>query len=121
MHHPSIDGVVAAVEGVCAGLGVEAYREVDGGGYLRYVCVNVERSTGGVQIMLVWNSKPYGDGGGGGDGKSNKGRKQLESLCDRMIQLGTNAKDDTSAKFKLHSLWVHHNAQWKHSASIFDF
>lgn len=132
-HHPSINATIKVLQERCDELGIEPYCESDGSGFLRYVCMNVERGTGDVQITLVWNSTPYDDDTpGGGIDSGDSGRVQLKSLCDTIIFLGrsstsssttedTNKQTIGSRSIKLHSLWVHHNAQWKHSAGIFDF
>ena len=165
-HHSAIDATVRVLEHVCDTVGVAPYNEQDGSGFLRYVCVNVERNTGNVQLTLVWNSVPYhndnhycsnddtqkqqqqqqqqhdqnddaerrGEGSNEtkGDDCTNNGRQQLKDLCDKLISIGTTTTTPSSTNkqpvtkgshptMELLSLWVHHNAKWKHSAGIFDF
>lgn len=69
-HHPSINEVVECVTRACHDVGIEPYQETlskdnkegeedntsdKGKGQLRYICVNIERKTGGAQLTLVWN------------------------------------------------------------------
>ena len=121
-HHPSINVTINNLHKICNKLKVKPYEEKDGSGYLRYVCINVDRATKYVQLTLVWNSPPYeydndkSEHGNieGGEGKSNsKGEKQLNDLTKALI----SQKDN----FKIHSIWVHFNAKWKHADGIFDF
>ena len=58
-HHPSINAATTAVALACQEMGVDAYDETSGTGYLRYIAMNVERSTGRVQLTLIWNDAPY--------------------------------------------------------------
>lgn len=129
-HHPSINSAVAVLEQLCQKHGVQPFEESTGSGYLRHVAINVERSTGKVQITLVWNSQPHKDG----DTDDNK--KLLDSLTNAIVaaagggrkrRRGRKGIPDASPvkteslkeEFKLHSLWVHFNASWKHSNAIF--
>ena len=58
-HHPSINAATTAVALACQEMGVDAYDETTGNGYLRYIAMNVERTTGRVQMTLIWNDAPY--------------------------------------------------------------
>jgi 23S rRNA (uracil1939-C5)-methyltransferase len=106
-HHPSINKAIKMIQHECDSLHIDPYSESEGTGYFRYVCLNVERSTGKVQTTIVWNSAPYNDG------EQVEGKTQLEKLTKSLL-----AKKDT---LHLHSLWIHFNAQWKHADNIFDY
>lgn len=106
-HHPSINKAIGFLQEQCDKMGVEPFNEFDGSGILRYVCINVERSTGNIQLTLVWNSSPYKDG------KDQEGKEILEKFCEQIVSMA-----DT---IQLHSLWVHFNSQWKHADNIFDY
>ena len=106
-HHPTINATILKLQKLCNQLNIAPFDEKDGKGYLRYVCMNVDRSTKNVQLTLVWNSSPYAEM------DVNEGKKQLNLMIDA---LQTNTET-----FKIHSLWVHFNAKWKHSDSVFDF
>ena len=58
-HHPSINAAVACLTDMCNRIGIAAFDERTGEGYLRYLAMSVERKTGKVQLTLVWNSSPY--------------------------------------------------------------
>lgn len=132
-HHPSINAAVAALERTCHVLDVKAFDETTGTGHLRYVAMNVERATGGVQLSLVWNSAPYEEGDESAD------KNLLESFTKAIVgssgskrkrRRGRQGNDDAPKdaqeektpvpELQLHSLWVHFNASWKHSNAIFD-
>jgi 23S rRNA (uracil1939-C5)-methyltransferase len=112
-HHPSINSIVKSLQQLCDELNIEPFEEKDGTGYLRYVCMNVDRTSKLVQLTLVWNSASYNENKLHNSGNLKKGKEQLDSLTQALI-----SKKET---FKLHSLWVHFNAQWKHADNIFDF
>ena len=129
-HHPSINSAVIVLEQLCHKLGVQAFDEATGTGYLRHVAINVERSTGKVQITLVWNSQPHKDG------DIDDEQKILNSFTDAIVtaagggrkrRRGRKGNSDATPvepefvkdELKLHSLWVHFNASWKHSNAIF--
>ncbi len=135
-HHPSINSAVAILEKVCRQVKVQAFDESTGNGHLRHVAISVERSTGKVQMTLVWNSRPYTEsssvdddgkqaldalckvliatGGGNSGRKRRRGRESKQQLDDDESN-GNHSQD----KFELHSLYVHYNSNWKHSNSIF--
>ena len=134
-HHPSINMAIQKVREGCAVCAVSAYNEKDGTGLLRFVAVNVQRSTGHVQITLVWNSKVSSII----HKKSNKKKSvsttserdrereretKLSELKEFLIRQqsktnGTSSNDDASSFFRIHSLWVHYHAAWKHDNAIF--
>ena len=133
-HHPSINAAVIMLEKVCRQTGVQAFDETTGKGHLRYVAVNVERSTGKVQVTLVWNSEPYSEAS-----VEDEGKNVLDAVCKAVIGTGRRSsgrkrrrgrqveesdekkhdETETEGKFELHSLWVHYNASGKHSNAIF--
>ena len=106
-HHPSMNSTIEILQQECDALGIEPFNEFEGTGVLRYVCINVERTSGKVQLTLVWNSTPY-DKGGNEDGK-----EALDKFTDHLV-----AKAN---QLQLHSLWVHFNSQWKHADNVFDY
>ena len=147
-HHPSINAAVSCLTDICNRLGVAAFNDKSGEGYLRYVALAVQRNTGKVQMTLVWNSGPCDDK------DTSDGKKMLDRLTTELMRVTNFADDDTQAlntkkkrrrgkkareemvegtsgdtsktaaapppPFQLHSLWVHYNSQWKHSNAIFD-
>ena len=58
-HHPSINAAVSSLTEMCNRIGITAFDEKTGTGYLRYLAMSVERQTGKVQLTLVWNSTLY--------------------------------------------------------------
>ena len=112
-HHPSINITIRRLQKVCKELNVEPFDETDGSGFLRYVCINVDRSSKLVQITLVWNSDPHDKNQTLKTDEINLGQIQLNLLTKTLI----SRKD----YFKIHSVWVHFNAQCKHSDSVFNF
>ncbi|GAB0489100.1 hypothetical protein MMPV_000316 [Pyropia vietnamensis] len=56
VHHPAINSGVAEVVRAVVAAGVDAYDEATHEGLLRYVVMNVQRSTGAVQLVLVLNA-----------------------------------------------------------------
>ena len=148
-HHPSINAAVSCLTDICNRLGVAAFNDKSGEGYLRYVALAVQRNTGKVMMTLVWNSGPCDDK------DTSDGKKMLDRLTTELMRVTNFADDDTQAlntkkkrrrgkkareemvegtsgdtsktadappppPFQLHSLWVHYNSQWKHSNAIFD-
>jgi tRNA/tmRNA/rRNA uracil-C5-methylase (TrmA/RlmC/RlmD family) len=107
-HHPSINSTIQILQNICNRLSIVPYDESTGEGLFRYVCINVERSTGKVQMTIIWNSSPYID-----NDIETPGKKDLETL--------TGALLEEKCDIQFHSLWVHHNAQWKHADNMFDF
>ena len=107
-HHPSINSSIKILQNTCDRLGIVPYDESTGEGLFRYVCINVERSTGKVQMSIIWNSSPYGDA----DAETPE-KKDLDKLKKALLE--------EKGGINFHSLWIHHNAQWKHADNIFDF
>ena len=105
-HHPSINKAIAFLQIECETMEVAHFNESDGKGNLRYVCLNVERRTGEIQLTLVWNSAPYKN-------EECEGKDLLDKFTKHLIS--------KAASLKLHSLWVHFNGLWKHADNIFDY
>ena len=138
-HHPSINAAVSHVERSCRLVGVTAFDDSTGLGHIRFVAMNVERTTGMIQMTIVWNSHPYNYDDNGDDtnnhgecGSSDTiGKKRLDSLLKvlspsttKTRRRGTKKTVDldetcTTQKVNFHSLWVHFNSSWKHSNTIF--
>jgi tRNA/tmRNA/rRNA uracil-C5-methylase (TrmA/RlmC/RlmD family) len=142
-HHPSINLGISALTQACQEKGIQPYEETTGTGFLRYVAMNTERSTGKVQMALIWKDEPYEHLNTSGKKRKRKassqdskkeGQLQLERLISHLLKHFTatktldGEKDESLRKrentqhpnFELHSLWVHYNAAWKHSNAIFD-
>jgi len=141
VHHPSIDVAIDVVREECrqagvvpfedtvrteakidekTALGKKGVRGIAGKGMLRFLAVNVERSTGRVQVTLVWNGRKERGvltklvsallaRGGGGNKKEDA------------VDLATNvvASPQVTSSFVLHSLWVHYHSGDRHDNSIF--
>lgn len=133
-HHPSINAAVAKLEKICRQTKVIPFDETSGTGNLRHVAMNVERSTGKVQMTLVWNSQPYSDET---STANDEGKRELDVLCKALISYGgassgrkrrrgrqskeystEDGGEHSNDRLELHSLWVHFNNSWKHSNSI---
>jgi tRNA/tmRNA/rRNA uracil-C5-methylase (TrmA/RlmC/RlmD family) len=129
-HHPSINMAVPILQEACTKCNVQAFSEQDGTGQLRYLAINVERSTGAVQITLVWNDNNIT--GSGEDSTNKKNQVVLDSLIQTIIDFSeaptpkvlqesaTKVEEKPKEqRFKLHSLWVHYHATSKHDNAIF--
>ena len=165
-HHPSINSTVSILErllnrsnnhklkpnsstdnsetdGTRIAGATTAFDETTGKGHLRHVAINVERSTGKVQITLVWNSHPFRTDENENDNTEEK--KILDSLTNSIVMAAAAAPSADGRKRRrgrkgieggasatvqsesvqekqplhLHSLWIHFNASWKHSNAIF--
>merc|ERR1719326_739947 len=55
-HHPSINKAIQIIEEVCLQENVVGYSAQADDGDLRYVQLTVERSSGKVQLLLVWHA-----------------------------------------------------------------
>jgi len=113
-HHPSINHATQALQSACESCHILPYDEHTGKGSLRYVCINVERTTRKTQITLVWNSTPkkihFED----------SSDHHLDQFVQTIIDMGTKTHPIQENSFSLHSLWIHKNTAWKHSNAIFD-
>ena len=56
-HHAAINEALQVVHGACVEAQVLGYEELQGSGQLRYLKLDVERSSNKVQLTLVWNAK----------------------------------------------------------------
>lgn len=149
MHHPSINKAVEVITKACHSLSVVPYREAGksdeddkGSGQLRYVAVNVERSTGAAQITLVWNESPPSDGAIDNPLLRKLASKIVSSSTASSAEVeeppkkrrrgrrggktelkSTRANDGgkQTTTFKLHSLWINYHNSWKHSNAVFAF
>jgi 23S rRNA (uracil1939-C5)-methyltransferase len=68
----------------------------------------VERTTGKIQLTLVWNASPYTD-----SDTDAAGKDLLDGFTKHLV--------GKSSQLQLHSLWVHFNSQWKHADNVFDY
>ena len=115
-HHPSINLAIPIIQQACMDCKVQALSEQDGTGQLRYLAINVERSTGALQITLVWNGSCEDQGAD---------KAVLDALIQNILSLtDTSPSRVTTVEvprqhFKLHSLWVHYHAASKHDNAIF--
>jgi 23S rRNA (uracil1939-C5)-methyltransferase len=129
-HHPSINSAVVVLEQLCNKIGIQAFDDSTGKGHLRHVAINVERPTGKVQLTLVWNSQPHKEA------DVSEDKKLLDSLTNAIVAAGGGGRkrrrgrkgdedpnptkqDSLKGELKLHSLWIHFNASWKHDNAIF--
>ena len=101
-HHPAVNAAVAEVKAGCAAVRAAGYEDVSGEGELRYLCVNVERHSGKVQVGLVWNCEGRGAAG-----------PALGALVAYLVE------SQSRGTMALHSVWVNYHAPWKHSNAIF--
>ena len=99
VHHTSINKAVQQIQSIARSCSVAPYDETTGQGDLRNVAINVERSTGKVQVTIIWK---------GNSGDKDQHRKAHEFAS----QLVANMKK------LLHSLWIHFNSSWKHDNAI---
>ncbi|GKY93105.1 hypothetical protein MPSEU_000278700 [Mayamaea pseudoterrestris] len=99
VHHPSINAAVQQIQLIARSCNIAAYDEATGKGDLRNVAVNIERSTGKVQATIIWN----------GDAKDKEEHGKAHQFATRLI---------ADMKKRLHSLWIHFNASWKHDNAI---
>jgi tRNA/tmRNA/rRNA uracil-C5-methylase (TrmA/RlmC/RlmD family) len=89
VHHPSINRAVALLEQATAKVGTSAYNEESREGSLRYVQLQVERTSGKVCLTLIWNAADL---------------KQTQPALARLIK-ELNRLDPTL----WHSMWCHLN------------
>ena len=151
MHHPSINMAVEVITEACHSLSVVPYREAGnsneddkGSGQLRYVAVNIERSTGAAQITLVWNEAPPSDGAIDNPtlqklaskivSSSTKSTAEVEEPPKKRRRGRRGGKPESNTQsthvndggkqattFKLHSLWINYHKSWKHANAVFAF
>lgn len=106
-HHPRINSAVQVIQKQCRKCAIQPYDEQSGTGSLKYVAINIERSTGNQQVSLVWNRNNNSD---------NQEESKLQKLCEALIKVSKNNDD----RLVLHSLWVHFSNLDKYANSIFD-
>jgi len=94
VHHPAINQAVEYLRHFIKAEQIEPYSEQTCSGELRYVQVIVERSSGKVQLSLVWNAK---------DAKDPQIKKRMRSLA----QLG-DLKENPGF---WHSFWLNFNVR----------
>lgn len=132
VHHPSINETVQVLQTLCRSVpNLRPYNEETGEGHLRHVVMSVERSTGKVQLTLVWNGKLSDSNCQQGEGdvlvsltkllinnsegtKRRRRRGRKGAVSSEGSQIPAHEKT-----IRLHSLWVHFNDLWKHSNAIF--
>jgi 23S rRNA (uracil1939-C5)-methyltransferase len=89
VHHPSINRAVAVLEEASRTVGNSAYDEERREGGLRYVQLQVERTTGKICLTFVWNA-----------GTLKETQPALSRLVKQLNQLDNEL---------WHSVWVHCN------------
>jgi tRNA/tmRNA/rRNA uracil-C5-methylase (TrmA/RlmC/RlmD family) len=96
-HHPTINQVVEVVTKACHELDVIPYesnttdnegKSEEEMGQLRYIGVNIDRSSGGAQITLVWNGKR--------EKKEEKLDKLVDAILSKMVRCGSGSKNESS-------------------------
>merc|ERR1719343_986338 len=98
-HHPAINRAVNKLRRACLALGVRGYEESTGKGDLRYVKLDVERSSKSVQLTLVWHA----------DDEECAGAT-LKNLVSRLKDMPI-----------WHSIWVNFNPAGPSMSRIFAF
>jgi 23S rRNA (uracil1939-C5)-methyltransferase len=99
VHHPSINAAVHQIQSTARSCQIAAYNETTGQGDFRNVAINVERSTGKVQVTIIWK----------GESKDKEQHHKAHAFATRLVADMTD---------QLHSLWIHFNASWKHDNAI---
>lgn len=107
-HHPRINSAIQVIQKQCRKCAIKPYDEKTGTGSLKYVAMNIERSTGNQQVSLVWNKNNNSD--------EDEEESKLQKLCEALIKVSKNNDD----RLVLHSLWVHYSNLNKYANSIFD-
>lgn len=107
VHHPRINAAVEVIQKKSRKHLVKPFDEELGEGCLKFVAINIERSTGKQQITLVWNDAEM----------EIEEKNKLKGLCETLIRI-SNSGDN---RLSLHSLWVHYTKSNKHANSIFDY
>eukprot|EP00933_Yihiella_yeosuensis_P052332 TRINITY_DN5035_c3_g1_i1.p1 TRINITY_DN5035_c3_g1~~TRINITY_DN5035_c3_g1_i1.p1 ORF type:complete len:463 (+),score=95.03 TRINITY_DN5035_c3_g1_i1:132-1391(+) len=62
-HHPAINKALEEITAACKSVGVKGYDESSNTGDLRYLKLEVQRSSGKVQLTLVWHATDEDDAG----------------------------------------------------------
>lgn len=89
VHHPSINKAIAVLEAATAKVGTSTYEEDKQEGGLRYVQLQVERTTGKVCLTLIWNAEQI---------------KQAQPGLSRLVKQLQSLDPDL-----WHSIWLHCN------------
>lgn len=100
-HHDAINVAVRHVEAACYAVGCRGYDEARESGDLRYIKLEVQRSTGKVQLTLVWHAASESAAG-------PLLPRLVESLQQEQAELWYN-------------IWVNYNAASKHVSRILNF
>lgn len=119
-HHSRINKAVNVVQNSMKKIGITGYIEGHGGdeilcaqyqSFVRYILISVERSSGKVQLTLIWNAS-----------RSNKPANQLldtliqDMLSSTRIENYCGPEDRASNLF--HSIWINHYPANKHCNAI---
>eukprot|EP00435_Cladocopium_sp_Y103_P022755 s3429_g5.t1 len=96
-HHPAINRALEVIQSACKARKIRGYDEHNGTGDLRYVKLDVQRSTELVQATLVWNAASLEEAGAP--------LSKLVAKLKRTEELW-------------HSIWANLNAADKHSSRI---
>eukprot|EP00434_Breviolum_minutum_P011354 symbB.v1.2.010019.t1/scaffold648.1/size176576/4 len=96
-HHPAINEALEVILAACKAQKIRGYNESDGTGDLRYVKLDVQRSTSLVQATLVWNAATMEEAG-----------RPLSKFLTRLKR----------HENLWHSLWANFNAADKHTSRI---
>eukprot|EP01041_Mallomonas_annulata_P003639 gene3639-7255_t len=122
VHHPSINRCILEVERVCNLCHIIAYDEATGTGQLRYLLLAVERSTGKVQLTLVWNDTPTSTTTSTPTDSTITADSQKTAALDRLtgyLSSNLGGVSSSESSMLLHSLWVHfHSPVNKHVNAI---
>lgn len=100
-HHPSINKAVSIVSRACASSGVKGYDEQQGSGDLRYLKMEVQRSSATVQLTLVWHASSRATAG-----------PCLQRLVDRLLR---------DAPKTWYAIWANFNAADRHVSRILEY
>lgn len=120
-HHPSINVCVGLVAKACSLLGINGYIEGTGSDkaesyfhktYLKYIIMAVERKTAKVQLSLVWNTNPSGNGDG------DILLKQLVENLSRQILPKSVIGVGEEIVPLFHSIWVNYNCSSRYNNAI---
>lgn len=108
VHHPRINEAVEVLRRATADVGVKGYIEPSQNrasqGELRYVQLSLERSTGKVQLVIVWNVETYKDA----EQSLPRLVKRLKSRPDLWHSITVNFQTSNS-----NSIFNYHSKAWK--------
>jgi tRNA/tmRNA/rRNA uracil-C5-methylase (TrmA/RlmC/RlmD family) len=117
---------VARVQSEARRLAIVPYDETTGTGQFRHVLVSVQRHTQQVQLTLVWNTAAASSSSGNNDDET---LHPAYKLCRALLvqtppdhesdtETTTTTTTTTTKSVQWHSIWLHGNAEWKHSNAI---